>query len=193
MDESGALVFDKDGKPIPVQEDPLAGLKQAIVVLEEGEAPLPLYAEPSADAEVLAELPNGEMLYVRQLEEDWTYAVYGELEGYVMTSKIALYNADPTPGEEEIVRTITVSSSLEGVPVVYAGTEVTMTATLTGFEDVAYTMQWQYTPDGGETVVDVEGANGPAYTFTIDDGNYAYLWRLVVTLQPEPAESGAQA
>ena len=91
------------------------------------------------------------------------------------------YNGETTPEEEEIVRTITVTSSLAGAEVVYEGAEVTLTATLTGFEDDTYTMQWQYTPDGGETVVDVEGANEAEYTFVLDGTNVGYLWRMTVT------------
>ena len=46
-------------------------------------------------------------------------------------------------------------------------------------------MQWQYTPDGGETVVDIEGANGLTYTYEITLENAGYLWRLCVTLHPQ--------
>ena len=189
LDEFGNLVFGADGKPVPsvVEEDPLAGLRQAIVVLAEDEPAAMLYAEPDATSEVLAELANGEMLYIRELDAEWSYAVYGDLEGYILTAKIALYNGETTPEEEEIVRTITVTSSLAGAEVVYEGAEVTLTATLTGFEDDAYTMQWQYTPDGGETVVDVEGANEAEYTFVLDGTNVGYLWRMTVTLHSATA------
>lgn len=189
LDEFGNLVFGADGKPVPsvVEEDPLAGLRQAIVVLAEDEPAAMLYAEPDATSEVLAELANGEMLYIRELDAEWSYAVYGDLEGYILTAKIALYNGETTPEEEEIVRTITVTSSLAGAEVVYEGAEVTLTATLTGFEDDTYTMQWQYTPDGGETVVDVEGANEAEYTFVLDGTNVGYLWRMTVTLHSATA------
>ena len=189
LDEFGNLVFGADGKPIPsvIEEDPLADLRQAIVVLAEDEPTAMLYAGPDATSEVLAELANGEMLYIRELDAEWSYAVYGDLEGYILTSKIALYNGEVTPEEEEIVRTITVTSSLAGAEVVYEGAEVTLTATLTGFEDDTYTMQWQYTPDGGETVVDVEGANEAEYTFVLDGTNVGYLWRMTVTLHSATA------
>ena len=187
-DESGNLVFGEDGKPVAAvaeEENPLEGLRQAIVVLAEGEPAAALHAEPDAASEVLAELANGEMLYIRELDAEWSYAVYGETEGYILTAKIALYNGEPTPEEEEIVRTITVASSLAGEEAVYEGTAVTLTATLTGFENDEYTMQWQYTPDGGETVVDIEGANDAEYTFVLDATNIHYLWRMTVTLYPE--------
>lgn len=189
LDEFGNLVFGADGKPIPsvIEEDPLADLRQAIVVLAEDEPMAMLYAGPDVTSEVLAELANGEMLYIRELDAEWSYAVYGDLEGYILTSKIALYNGETTPEEEEIVRTITVTSNLAGAEVVYEGAEVTLTATLTGFEDDTYTMQWQYTPDGGETVVDVEGANEAEYTFVLDGTNVGYLWRMTVTLHSATA------
>ena len=106
----------------------------------------------------------------------------------MLTAKIALYNQEVTPEEEQIVRTITVTSNLEGVEEVYEGTIVTLTATLTGFEDVEYVMQWQYTPDGGQSIVDIEGANSSEYSFPITVENSVYLWRLNVTITGEIAE-----
>ena len=67
---------------------------------------------------------------------------------------------------------------------------VILTATLTGFENTNYTMQWQYTPDMGETIVDVPGANDTQYSFPITIENAEYLWRLSVTIHDEAPEAG---
>jgi len=50
----------------------------------------------------------------------------------------------------------------------------------------------QYTPDGGATVYDVEGANELTYSFIIDRSNAEYLWRICVTIHaPEVEETPA--
>lgn len=176
----------------PVTEsDPMAGLRAIVVVLPEGETQVALSAEADAEAEVLAMIPAGAMLYVKTIDAQWSYAVYGELEGYVPTGKIALYNAEATPEEEAAIRTISVSSSLEGVTVIEEGTPICLTAVLTGFDGVAYTLQWQYTPDAGATNVDIAGANELTYVYNISFENLTYLYRLVVTVQDAEAEPAA--
>ncbi len=176
-----------DAKPVakPTEEpasDPLEGLRQIVVVLPARENEVPLKAEADEKAESLAMIPAGVMLYVKDIDAQWSYAVYGELEGYVPTGKIALYNAEVTPEEEAVVRTISVSSSIDGRLVVNEGETVVLSAVLTGFDDAAYEMQWQYTPDGGETVCDVEGANDLAYAYTITRENASWLYRLSITV-----------
>ena len=176
----------------PAEEIDLAGLRQIIVVLREGETSLKLYAEANTGSEVLATIGAGEMLYVQNIEAEWSYAVYGEVEGYVLTEKIALFNETATPEEEEIIRTVNVSSNVASDAAVYAGTEIVLSAKLTGFENVAYTLQWQYTPDGGETICDVPGANDAQYAFIIDDSNAHYLWRVSVTIAAEATEQAGE-
>ena len=171
--------------------DPLEGLRQIVVVLPAGENEVPLKAEADEKAESLAMIPAGAMLYVKDIDAQWSYAVYGELEGYVPTGKIALYNAEVTPEEEAVVRTISVSSTLEGMTVVEEGTPIILTAVLTGFDNVAYALQWQYTPDAGVTNVDIPGANDLTYTYNISFENFTYLYRLVVTVQDAEAEPAA--
>lgn len=49
--------------------------------------------------------------------------------------------------------------------------------------------QWQYAlPDAPQVWLDVDGAQGETYTFTITDENYAYLWRVSVTEDDEAAK-----
>ena len=207
VDENGALIFDENGMPIPVVEeevvpevDPLEGLRQIMVVLHEGEMFLPLYAEPNAESSIVANIPAGEILYVKDVEAEWSYAVYGELEGYVLTSKIALYNEETTPEEEEIIRSIKLSSNVDGMEAVYAGTTIVMTAQLVGFENDQYSIQWKYSADNGATMVDIEGATGLQYSFVIDDSNAHYIWSIVITIADPveeevetPAEEVAEA
>lgn len=81
---------------------------------------------------------------------------------------------------EKIKRSVKVVSSLEGVEAVEEGTSITLTAKLTGFDDVEYEIQWQRSVDGTNWE-DVDGANGIEYTFDITEETDGYLWRVGVS------------
>lgn len=172
----------------PTEEPDLTGLRQIILVLNEGEDSLALYAAADANSEVLAHIAAGEILYVQNIEAEWSYAVYGDFAGFVRTDKIALFNETATPEEEEIIRTVKLTSNVSGDETVYAGTEIMLSAQLTGFDDLEYKLQWQYTPDNGVSVYDVPGANDAQYTFIIDESNAYYLWRVSVTIAEDTVE-----
>lgn len=80
---------------------------------------------------------------------------------------------------EEVERSVKVVSSLAGVETVEEGTSITLTAELTGFDDVEYEIQWQRSVDGANWE-DVDGANGIKYTFDITEETDGYLWRVGV-------------
>ena len=77
---------------------------------------------------------------------------------------------------------VSISSDVPEGTKVYPGTEITLFAQLTGFENKNYKLQWQYTTDqdlGNANWIDVENANGETYTYTIDYSNANYTWRVV--------------
>ncbi len=77
---------------------------------------------------------------------------------------------------------VSISSNVAEGTKVYPGTEITLFAQLTGFENKDYKLQWQYTTDqdlGNANWIDVENANGETYTYTIDYSNANYTWRVV--------------
>ena len=53
-----------------------------------------------------------------------------------------------------------------------------LTAHLEGFESLSYTVRWQYSPDGGRTVVDA--GTGTTHHYTADANNANWLWRVIV-------------
>jgi hypothetical protein len=58
---------------------------------------------------------------------------------------------------------------------------VTLTAHPVGFEDVEFTVQWQYSTDM-ENWTDVEeGGNGLTYTYVLDKTTVKYKWRVIVS------------
>lgn len=81
---------------------------------------------------------------------------------------------------EKVERSVKVVSSLKGVETVEEGTSVTLTAKLTGFDDVDYEIQWQRSEDGTDWE-DVDGANDTEYTFDITEETEGYLWRVSVS------------
>lgn len=89
--------------------------------------------------------------------------------------------------------TVRLSSNIQNLETIYPGMEATIHAEVTG-ADRPYTLQWQYSPDGGQTIVDVEDADAADFHYTVDEETVHYLWRVVVrfdeTETPEetPAE-----
>ena len=178
-----------------VTEEELAAQSyvSAAVIRAEGTA---LYPEGVESAEITAWLDAGTRLYVRIGDMSFgqaqaTLADGTVLSGWVKLEDIALLITEAT--EEELpVRTIRVTSTLDEMPVVTVGTEVELRAELTGFTDEdLYTVRWQYTPDGGETVLDAEGANELTWHYIVNKQNYSCAWRVMLTLLP-PAEGAAE-
>jgi len=89
---------------------------------------------------------------------------------------------------------IWITSSMMEATEIRIGMEVAMTAQVEGAEQ-PYTLQWQYSPDGGETIVNVEDANEAEYRYILDEDNARYLWRVAVQFAEEeqPAESDGTA
>ena len=80
--------------------------------------------------------------------------------------------------EDSVYRAIILTSDWPAGEPAYAGTLITMTAELIGFENIDYTLQWQYSVDNSEWI-NVPGANGMAYTFELDETTVQYTWRVV--------------
>ena len=74
------------------------------------------------------------------------------------------------------------------------GDRAYLTAQLTGYEGVPYTLQWQESRDG-ERWTDVAGATMPSLILTMTEENYRNFWRVLVTAeapeQPAAAEGAA--
>ena len=73
--------------------------------------------------------------------------------------------------------TVTVSGSYKGK--LRYGSKIVLTATFS-VEDPNATITWQYSPDGGETIYDVEGEHGKTLVYTFSEENADYSWRVAV-------------
>ena len=97
-------------------------------------------------------------------------------------------DAEPTEAEKGETPGISVRlhSNLEDGLEALPGTEVVIRAEVTGTDRPCH-LQWQYSPDGGETVLDVEGASGSEsryFRYILDETNMHYLWRVAVIFDP---------
>ena len=134
-----------------------------------------------------------------ELDEDFTLPEEGELP-----------EEDAEPEIPEIPEidfsTLSVAISAES-DVVELGDDMVLTAILTGFEDLNYTLQWQFSTDNANWA-NVDGATGSTLRVQMNEENRDYFWRVSVdniswknppvvqTEQPldvaDTAETGAQ-
>lgn len=83
--------------------------------------------------------------------------------------------------EPEKMPQVIIRSSVAGVARV--GDEITLSVTI----PEGYAIQWQFTPDAGKTVLDIEGAILSDYSFVLTSENMDYRYRVCV-YQIEPEE-----
>lgn len=174
--------------------------------LPEGDGPTITETEDGTviDMGETAEEPvEGEEANADKIEED------GELdEDFVLPEEGELPEEDAEPEIPEIdFSTLSVAISAES-DVVELGGDMVLTAVLTGFEDLNYTLQWQFSTDNANWA-DVDGATGSTLRVQMNEENRDYFWRVSVdniswknppvvqTEQPldvaDTAETGEQA
>lgn len=109
----------------------------------------------------------------------YTLTVYGEQD------KNSNYRVEFNDGILVInMPPVTIKSSLEGVEVAPAGTEVTLTAEMDGLDLEHYNIQWQIgMTDDPSQMEDISGANDISYTYTLDETTADKFFRVVVTLK----------
>ena len=180
MDGDPAELPDGDGPTVTETEDG--------TVIDMGETA----KEPVEGEEANADKPEED----GELDEDFTLPEEGELP-----------EEDAEPEIPEIdFSTLSVAISAES-DVVELGRDMVLTAILTGFEDLNYTLQWQFSTDNANWA-DVDGATGSTLRVQMNEENRDYFWRVSVdniswknppvvrTEQPldvaDTAETGAQ-
>ena len=103
-----------------------------------------------------------------ELDEDFTLPEEGELP-----------EEDAEPEIPEIdFSTLSVAISAES-DVVELGGDMVLTAILTGFEDLNYTLQWQFSADNASWA-NVDGATGSTLRVQMNEENRDYFWRVSV-------------
>lgn len=152
MDGDPAELPDGDGSTVTETEDG--------TVIDMGEtAEAPVEGE-----EANADKPEED----GELDEDFTLPEEGELP-----------EEDAEPEIPEIdFSTLSVAISAES-DVVELGGDMVLTAILTGFEDLNYTLQWQFSTDNANWA-NVDGATGSTLRVQMNEENRDYFWRVSV-------------
>ena len=127
--------------------------------------------------ETAEEPVEGEEANADKLEED------GELdEDFTLPEEGELPEEDAEPEIPEIPEidfsTLSVAISAES-DVVELGGDMVLTAILTGFEGLNYTLQWQFSTDNANWA-DVDGATGSTLRVQMNEENRDYFWRVSV-------------
>lgn len=100
-----------------------------------------------------------------------------------MTENVYLY----AQWEKENLLVMIESDWAEGKPA-YDGTEITLTAVLTGFENKTYNLQWEYSLDNEQTWTAIDASNNPEIITTTDGDKMKFvvnettaecIWRVV--------------
>lgn len=156
--------------------------RSGVVLKTDSSEGLLIYDMPGGQC--IAAVEKGAMIEIAVARDGWVQICWEGLVGFVSSDCVALYNEEAAP--EEQIRSICIYTSLNGVKQVREGTVVSLTAVLTGFENDAYTIQWQYSPDGGSTAVDIDGANKLTYAYRLTADNFGYMYRVVVHIAEEP-------
>lgn len=84
--------------------------------------------------------------------------------------------------EDELnaARSVSIYAAYDGDTLSF-GDAVTLIAVLNGYENTAYTLKWQSSPDNQEWE-DIAGETAASYSFIITEANYTNYWRVSVTI-----------
>lgn len=161
-DDENLIDDQMDGDPAELPE----GTLQTVIETEDGTV---------IDMGETAEAPvEGEEANADKPEED------GELdEDFTLPEEGELPEEDAEPEIPEIdFSTLSVAIFAES-DVVELGGDMVLTAVLTGFEDLNYTLQWQFSTDNANWA-DVDGATGSTLRVQMNEENRDYFWRVSV-------------
>ena len=159
-DDENLIDDQMDGDPAELPDGPTVTETEDGTVIDMGE---------TAEAPVEGEDANAD-----KPEED------GELdEDFTLPEEGALPEEDAGPEIPEIdFSTLSVAISAES-DVVELGGDMVLTAILTGFEDLNYTLQWQFSTDNANWA-NVDGATGSTLRVQMNEENRDYFWRVSV-------------
>ena len=173
----------------PAEEAPQT---EAVVKTESENGSVNIRAAASTDAEIIGQLSSNDRVVVLGVEGDWTKIRANDVVGYVFSSYLQASEPELTPAPEETPvpeevpaeeapeRSATIQVGASGA--VHYGDSITLTAVLSGYEGVNYTIAWQVR-DAGGSWNDISGASGLNYSFELSPENLDDEWRVLVTAE----------
>lgn len=141
-------------------------------------------AEAPAEKEPAAENSVAENTVAESSADENAVQAPAVAEAPVPDVPVAEAPVPEEPAKAPVERKVITRSTLETMERVYLGSEIIMTAELIGFDDVSYSVQWLYSPDG-ENWFDAPEGNELVYTYTITEENYLYYWSIRVDFQED--------
>jgi uncharacterized repeat protein (TIGR02543 family) len=130
----------------------------------------------AGSTEVLKPTREGYVFNGWNTEPDGSGTSYSEGHYVKLTGNLNLYAQWVRSDEGQLI--IKIESDWPAGKPAYEGTEITLTAKLTGFEGKEYTLQWQYSTDLNNWI-DEPGANGYDFTYIMNETTATYTWRVV--------------
>lgn len=171
-DDENLIDDQMDGDPAELPDGPTVTETEDGTVIDMGETAEETVEGEEANAEKPAE--DGE------LDEDFTLPEEGELP-----------EEDAEPEIPEI--DFSTLQVVIGEPQ-YDGDVMTLRATLIGFDNIDYALQWQFSTDDA-TWTDVSGATGDTLVVQLDESNAGCYWRVSAEIfgwKTLPTEQAAQ-
>ena len=171
-DDENLIDDQMDGDPAELPDGPTVTETEDGTVIDMGETA----EEPVEGEEANAEKPAED----GELDEDFTLPEEGELP-----------EEDTEPEIPEI--DFSTLQVVIGEPQ-YDGDVMTLRATLIGFDNIDYALQWQFSTDDA-TWTDVSGATGDTLVVQLDESNAGCYWRVSAEIfgwKTLPTEQAAQ-
>ena len=173
--EEPAEAEAEEAKPVEI--------RNGIVLSGDHEGKVVVYQLPDANSPILTYLAKGDTIQVAEILPEVRMAricLDGDsLYGYIFSDHIALFNA--TAEEQKVVRSISITDNIDHTQPIREGTVIRLSVSLTGFEGMNYSIQWQYSPDDGVTAYDIPGANNATYAYRVNEENVHNIYRVIVT------------
>ena len=157
-------------------------MREVQLIAFKGETTVLVYRAPDEDAEVLDWFDSGIWVFLEDHDDEWSTVILDNVRCYVKNGNVLFYGVENiTEEEQKIFRSVYITHDLGENKQINAGTPVTFTAHLNGFEGEAYIVQWSYSEDG-VNFIDIEGATDLTYTVALSRKNIKYTWHVEVTI-----------
>ena len=158
-----------------------AGYIRVMVIRQNGTG---LYTGRDEHAEAVGSLACGDVVWAKPAGGIWSeiYRADGDEPLYFNMNNVALQLGEI--GYDVPVRTVKLSSTLEGLTRIEEGSWVVINAEISGFTaDEIAGITWQYRAAGDEEFREIEDAHDFMYIYPVSAENVHYEWRIVLTIK----------